>query len=303
MTYGIIGTGAVGGYYGGMLAKAGKEVHFLFHRDYEFVRNNGLQVNSCNGNFHLHPVLAYSATDQMPQCDVVLVALKTVNEKILRDLLPPLLHERTLVVLIQNGIGVEEDVQEWFPGVSLAAGLAFICSAKTEPGVVEHQCYGSINIGNYSCPDETVIATLLSDLTEAGVEARSVEYQEARWRKAVWNMPFNGLTVSLNTQTNKLLENPYTEQLVREMMMEIVRTSRALGIEHIDELFVEKMIQMTRAMVPYSPSMKLDYDFHRPMELYYIYERPLRIAREAGTPMSCLETLHAHLQFLQAHSL
>ena len=300
MTYGIIGTGAVGGYYGGNLARSGREVHFLFHRDYEYVCKNGLQVNSCNGDFHLQPVCAYKSTTEMPPCDVVLVALKTVKEEILRDLLPPLLHERTLVVLIQNGIGVEEDVQKWFPQLSLAAGLAFICSAKTEPGVVEHQCYGSINIGNYSCKDEFLVLQLIADLTAAGIEAHAVDYHEARWKKAVWNMPFNGLTVSLNTQTNKLLQNPYTERLVREMMMEIVRVSRALGIDHVDEAFVEKMLQMTRDMVPYSPSMKLDYDFHRPMELYYIYERPLEIARKAGTPMPCLETLHAHLQFLQS---
>ena len=72
----------------------------------------------------------------------------------LRDLLPPLLKEDTLVVLIQNGIGVEQDVEQQFPGIQLAAGLAFICSAKTEPGRVNHQCYGQINLGNYSCKDE-----------------------------------------------------------------------------------------------------------------------------------------------------
>lgn len=72
----------------------------------------------------------------MPKCDVVLVCLKSVNNGMLQSLLPPLLHSKTLVVLIQNGIGVEEDVQKMFPDVQLAAGLAFICSAKTEPGVV-----------------------------------------------------------------------------------------------------------------------------------------------------------------------
>ncbi len=104
MSYAIIGTGAVGGYYGGRLAQSGQDVHFLFHRDYEHVREHGLTVHSCAGDFRLDHVNAYRSTTDMPQCDVVLVALKTVNETLLRDLLPPLLHKNTLVVLIQNGI-------------------------------------------------------------------------------------------------------------------------------------------------------------------------------------------------------
>jgi 2-dehydropantoate 2-reductase len=153
MRYGIIGTGAIGGYYGAKLARAGQEVHFLLRSDYGYVKEHGLQVDSCDGSFHLADVNAYEHTEDMPPCDVVLVALKSVNNGKLQTLLPPLLHDHTLVVLIQNGIGVEEDVQKMFPDVQLAAGLAFICSAKTEPGVVSHQCYGSINLANYSCRD------------------------------------------------------------------------------------------------------------------------------------------------------
>lgn len=297
MSYGIIGTGAIGGYYGAMLAKAGNEVHFLFHKDYEYVKQYGLQVDSCNGDFHLHDVRAYAHTSEMPQCDVVLVCLKTVNNHLLTSLLPPLLHPETVVVLIQNGIGVEADVQKMFPEVHLAAGLAFICSAKTEPGRVSHQCYGSINLANYSC-DDTTLQAVCDDLLKAGVEARLVEYHEARWKKAVWNMPFNGMTVALHTETDKLLSNPHTRRLIREQMMEVVGVARQLGVKNIDEEFVEKMLVTTDAMVPYSPSMRLDYDFHRPMEIDYLYTRPIEIAREAGADMPKLAMLEAELRFL-----
>lgn len=297
MSYGIIGTGAIGGYYGAMLAKAGNEVHFLFHKDYEYVKQHGLQVDSCNGDFLLHDVRAYAHTSEMPQCDVVLVCLKTVNNHLLTSLLPPLLHPETVVVLIQNGIGVEADVQKMFPEVHLAAGLAFICSAKTEPGRVSHQCYGSINLANYSC-DDTTLQAVRDDLLKAGVEARLVEYHEARWKKAVWNMPFNGMTVALHTETDKLLSNPHTRRLIREQMMEVVGVARQLGVKNVDEEFVEKMLVTTDAMVPYSPSMRLDYDFHRPMEIDYLYTRPIEIAREAGTDMPKLAMLEAELRFL-----
>ncbi len=294
----MIGTGAIGGYYGVRLARAGHEVHFLFHKDYEYVCEHGLQVDSCDGDFHLDDVRAYDQTSRMPQCDVVLVCLKSVNNHLLPSLLPPLLHPGTLVVLIQNGIGVEDDVQRMFPQLRLAAGLAFICSAKTEPGRVSHQCYGSINLANYSCDDQKLVESVLADFQNAGVEARLVEYHEARWKKAVWNMPFNGMTVALNTETNKLLANPGTRQLIREQMMEVVNAARHLGVHNIDESFAEKMITTTDAMVPYSPSMKLDYDFHRTMEIEYLYTRPIEIARAAGFDMPKLAMLEAELRFL-----
>ena len=299
MRYGIIGTGAIGGYYGGKLAHSGQEVHFLFHKDYDFVRENGLQVDSCDGSFHLDHVNAYASTADMPKCDVVLVGLKTINNHLLPKLLSPLLHENSVVVLIQNGIGVEADVQQMFPNTALIAGLAFICSAKTEPGRVNHQCYGSINLGNYSCKDERLFNTILNDFTNAGIQAGSVPYEEARWKKAVWNMPFNGMTVALNTQTDLLLQHPDTRQLIRDLMMEVIDAARHLGVTGIDESFADKMIETTDAMTPYSPSMKLDFDFHRPMEIHYIYTRPIEIARAAGFRMAKLEMLEAELRFLQ----
>ena len=304
MRYGIIGTGAIGGYYGAKLAHAGQEVHFLLHSDYEYVKQHGLQVDSCDGSFHLDDVNAYRQTKDMPACDVVLVGLKSVNNDKLPALLPPLLHDKaakakTLVVLIQNGIGVEEDVQKMFPDVQLAAGLAFICSSKTKPGLVSHQCYGSINLANYSCRDEALMQAVVDEFREAGIETGLVEYHEARWKKAVWNMPFNGMTVALHTQTDLLLKNASTRQLIREQMMEVVGAAQHLGAKNVDEAFVDKMIETTDAMTPYSPSMRLDYDFHGPMEIYYLYTRPLEMAREAGYRMPKLEMLEAELRFLE----
>ena len=299
MKYAIIGTGAVGGYYGGRLAHAGNEVHFLLHSDYDYVHEHGLQVDSCDGSFHLDAPNIYHTTADMPKVDVVIVALKTTRNHMLKELLPPLLHPETLVLLIQNGIGLEPILQQQFPNLYLAAGLAFICSAKTEPGRVNHQCYGSINIGNYSCKNQKIVDRLIQDFTEAGIKAASIEYHEARWKKAVWNMPFNGMTVVMNAQTNQLLANPATMQLIRRQMMEVIGAAQALGVKGLDESFADRMIEMTLSMTPYSPSMKLDYDFHRPMEIDYLYSNAIAEAHRAGYTMPCLEMLEAQLRFLQ----
>lgn len=296
MRYAVIGTGAIGGYYGAMFAKAGKDVHFLLHSDYGYVREHGLSVQSCNGDFHLANINAYDSTAAMPKADVVIVALKTTNNAVLRTLLPPIIHEHTAVLLIQNGIGVEEYVERMIPGIQLIAGLAFICSAKTEPGCVRHQAYGSINLGNYSCRDGETIGRMIADFTEAGITAKEVQYDEARWRKAVWNMPFNGMTVAMDTTTDRLLADTRMREVIREMMREVIEASRACGVTTIPDDFIDTMIQMTLEMVPYSPSMKLDYDFHRKMEIEYLYTRPIEIARSHGYRMVRLEMLEAELR-------
>lgn len=302
MRYAVIGTGAVGGYYGGRLANAGHDVHFLLHSDYDYIKQNGLQVDSCNGSFHLDSPNIYRSTADMPKADVVIVALKTTRNQLLKELLPPLLHSETLVLLIQNGIGPEPELQQWFPNLYIAAGLAFICSAKTEPGRVNHQCYGNINIGNYSCKNTEIIDCLMSDFIQSGINAALVEYHEARWKKAVWNMPFNGMTVVMNAQTDKLLAQPDTLSLIRRQMLEVIGAAQALGVQNIDATFADKMIENTIKMVPYSPSMKLDYEYHRLMEIDFLYTNAIKAAHSVGYAMPCLEMLEAQLRFIDSHN-
>ena len=299
LSYSVVGTGAIGGFYGGRLAYAGRTVRFLLHSDYEYVRQHGLQVDSCDGDFVLPHVEAYRNVEAMPQSDVILVALKSVNNHdLLPKLLRPLIHEGVTVVLIQNGIGLEDDLQSVFPGLHIVAGLAFICSAKVGPGHIRHQDFGSINLGNFSCPEDRFEA-LLSDIRDAGLTAAEVPYLEARWKKAVWNMPFNGMTVALNTSTDKLLNTPATRQLIYDQMMEVVGAAQALGVSTLTSEFADKMMETTDHMVPYSPSMKLDFDNGRPMEIEYLYSRPIAEARKAGFDMPKLAMLEAELRFIE----
>ena len=132
---------------------------------------------------------------------------------------------------------------------------------------------------------------------EPGIGVADVEYRQARWKKAVWNMPFNGMTVALDTQTDRLLSCPSTLSLVKAQMMEVIGAANALGVEGLDESFADKMIRNTQVMVPYSPSMKLDYDFHRPMEIEFLYTRPIAEARAVGYEMPRLAMLESLLRY------
>jgi len=300
LKYGIIGSGAIGGYYGGKLANAGKDVHFLLHSDYEYVKKNGLQINSVDGNFHLSDINVYHKTADIPQCDVVLVGLKSTNNHLLKNMLPPLLHKKTLVILIQNGLGLEEDLQKEFPDLHIAAGLAFIYSSKLKDGHITHQGLGNINIGSYSCPNSSLLETIVTDFQESGIDATLSDYQEARWKKLIWNIAFNGVSVVLNTTTDKLLHNPYSLQMLRKMMLEVIQVANHSEIENkIEESYIDSMIELTKKMPAYSPSMKLDFDFHRPLETYYIYSRPVIEAQKIGLDMPLVSMIEKQLKFIE----
>ncbi len=299
MRYAIIGTGAIGGFYGGRLARAGHDVHFLLHTDYEYVRANGLSIRSCDGSFTIARPHAYASAGQMPQCDVALVCLKTTANAQLPALLAPLIAPGTLVVLIQNGIGVEADVAEAIPGVQLAAGLAFVCSTKTAPGLITHASGGAITIANYSCRDATLISALQADLASAGISVSVAPYAEARWKKAVWNMPFNGLASVLGLTTDRIIASPSGERLVGALMAEVIGAARACGATAVDYSFAQKMMHMTRRMPPYSPSMKVDLDLGRPMEIQYLYTRPIIEARRHGFAMERTEVIEAQLRAIE----
>ncbi|WP_423126355.1 putative 2-dehydropantoate 2-reductase [Gaoshiqia sp. Z1-71] len=300
LTYGLIGTGALGGYYGGLLAKSGHDVHFLFNSDYRYVCENGLRIDSVNGDFHLNKLNAYASTSGMPVCDVILVCLKTTHNHLLKDLLLPLIHKNSLVVMIQNGLGIEAELEKQLPDVQISGGLAFICSNKTGPGHISHLDLGKLVLGAYKLNRPEMLQQLCNDFQQAGVPCRlSEDLYHARWQKLVWNVPFNGMAVVLNTTTDRIMANEAARTLALELMQEVIGGANHCGV-NLDEAFAHSMLEMTAGMAPYAPSMKLDYDFKRPMEIEAIYSNPVREAAKAGFEMKKVSMLEKQLQFIQA---
>ena len=301
LRYAVIGTGALGGFYGGNLARAGKEVHFLFRSDYKHVCENGLQVDSIHGNFHLSDVNAYHNSSEMPVSDVILVCLKTTGNHSLPEMIRPMIHSKSLVVLVQNGLGLEEELAAALPNLQVAGGLAFICSNKIGPGHVQHLDFGRLILGSYNVSDSEILKSVVADFQLSGIHAElSTDLSYARWQKLVWNIPFNGMTVVLQTTTDRLMENVQTRELSQQLMLEVIHGANACGVL-LKESLARQMIEMTVKMKPYAPSMRLDFDHHRPMEIEYIYSKPIEAARNAGFEMSKVSMLEKQLRFIQAN--
>ena len=146
-SYAMLGTGALGGYYGGCLQKAGLDVHFLLRSDYNHVSQSGLVIESTDGDFTLSQVNAYQDVKDMPRCDVVAIALKTTQNYLLPDLLLPVLKDDGVVLVLQNGLGVEDAVAEIVSSHRVIGGMCFVCANKVAPGHIRHLDYKAISLG------------------------------------------------------------------------------------------------------------------------------------------------------------
>jgi 2-dehydropantoate 2-reductase len=305
-TYAIIGTGAVGGFYGARLQQAGAQVHFLLRSDCEHVRQNGLFVESPEGDITLK-VNAYRHPSDMPKCDVVVVALKTTHNHLLPQLLPPALKDTGVVLVLQNGLGVEEDVAKIAGPERVMGGLCFLCSNKIGPGHIRHLDYGYITLGEYApdyraCGVTERMRLVASDFQRAGIPINLAEdLLLARWEKLVWNIPYNGLSVVLDARTDELMANPDTRTLVEQLMREVLAGAAACN-RPIPDSFVQKMLDHTEKMTPYRTSMKLDFDTGRPLEVEAIFGNPLRAAMRAGAQLPQIATLYRQLKFLDARN-
>ncbi len=148
--YAIIGSGALGGLYGGLLARSGFEVHFLLHSDYEHVSKHGLRIESPLGDFELPNVNAHATAASMPACDVTIVGLKTTRNRLLAELLPAPTRDGGTVLVLQNGLDVEADSVEVVGIDRVLGGCCFLCSNKVGPGHIRHLDYGRIVFGEYA---------------------------------------------------------------------------------------------------------------------------------------------------------
>lgn len=298
-SYAILGTGALGGFYGARLQRAGCDVHFLLHSDYEHVARHGLICESKDGDFTLPKIKAYRDIRDMPRCDVVCVCLKTTQNHLLPELLPPVVKDTGVVLVMQNGLGVEEEVAKIVGAGRVMGGLCFLCSNKVGPGHIRHLDYGTVSLGEFSKRGITErMRGIGDDFQRANIPIQLVEdLAVARWQKLVWNIPYNGLSVVRNANTDALMAEPHTRQLVEQVMREVVADARASGVP-VGEEIVEKMLQYTDKMKPYRTSMKIDFDERRPMEVEAIFGNPLRTAQKAGAKSPLLEALYRQLKFI-----
>lgn len=306
---GIIGTGAIGGFYGVMLARAGFDVHFLLRSEFDAVARNGLTVDSqLHGLLKLDKVQAYASAADMPPCDWLLIGAKTTGNGGVASAIVRAAAPDAKVLLLQNGLGVEDALRAVLPdALHLLGGLCFVCVHRMGPGQITHQAFGAVNIGYHSGPADAStrkhwVEQGASLFHQAGIDSVAMDNLDlARWQKLVWNVPYNGLSVLLNASTTPLMADDDSRALIQGLMAEVVQGAQACG-HVLPKGYAEHLLRVTGDMPDYRPSMYHDFTERRPLELDAIYARPLATALAAGCDMPKVRALYHALAFIDRNN-
>lgn len=296
-SFAMVGSGAVGSYYGGRLAKAGHDVRFLLRSDYQVVKESGLRVESIDGDFTLAEVACAQTAGEIGPVDVVLVAWKATANKHAEEVISPLLHDGTVILTLQNGLGNIEHLGGLFGRERILGAMCFVCINRIEAGLIRHTGGGMISMGEAQGGITPRLRELAGSFEGAGVSCQVAgNFQEVQWRKLVWNIPFNGLCITEGgIDTGELLTQPGGEERVRELMREVVAAAAGLGFE-IEAAFIDEQINRTYPMKDYRPSSMLDYVHGHPVEVEAIWGEPRRRAEEAGVSVPRLRELEAKIK-------
>jgi 2-dehydropantoate 2-reductase len=329
----IIGSGAVGSYYGARLWEAGHSVKYLFRgENFHAATRNGLNVTSVEGNMFVpeKEIQAFQETNEIGKVDWVLVSLKSSSLDAIPDLIYPLLDPlRTRVLVIMNGL-IEHDLIRMLKkrfGESidnakapleccqtLYGGMALVCSNRLGPAVVHHSYGGLLTAGVASSRslDPVQDEAAFRDLWKGNkVEiAYEPSLLRGRWRKMIWNLPFNGISVAMGGVTiDRVVSDAGLRELAYKVMDETIEAANADlertygkgGFIPLGQEDKDCMMTLSDEMGPYKTSTMLDLINRRSMEVQYMFRKPVERAREFGTPVPHLETLVVQIEALQRH--
>ncbi len=296
----VCGAGAVGVYFGGRLAQSGCEVSVVARSDYEAALRNGYDIKSRAGDFHFMPHRVLRRAGEYGEAaDFVILSSKILpgvdQTALVRDALES--SPDAKLVLMQNGIGIEEPMRQAFPHHEIISAVAYIGSSRPAPGKVLHTGAGNLHIGNYPSGAGEGVERLSELFAAGGVECRVTDnIALCRWKKLLWNLPYNPVSVlGGSLSTGEMTMRDSIEELTIDLMHEVAAVASSCGVELTEEM-IEQNIQFTRDFPPYKTSMLQDFESGRALETGAILGNAVDMARRNGVKVPKMEVCYALLQ-------
>ncbi|MBO5763270.1 MAG: ketopantoate reductase family protein [Lentisphaeria bacterium] len=287
----LIAPGAIGAYFGGKLALAGASVA-IAGRNCDDLCRDGFEIRSIAGDFQWRPAQWEGAADW------ILIAGKFLPDADYRPYAVPYIDAHTRVLLIQNGIGVEDLWLERFPDTPLYSAVAYIGASRTARNRVEHTGSGYLIFGRHCGAPEPEAAELAELWHSAGIRADLTgEIQSYRWKKLLWNVPYNVVSVLSRSDTRRMMDGGSLEAVCLAMMEETAAVAAACGFPQAPEI-LQETAAYTRDFPAYKTSMLLDFEAARPMEIEGILGNVVRLAQHHQVPVPHLSMAYALLTAL-----
>lgn len=283
----VVGAGAVGGWYGGLLAEKGHQVNLVTRRDYSQINQTGLCLRDLNGEKVIRSLKAFPDCQTIGQCDLIIIAAKSTANQELPALIKPLIGPTTLLLTLQNGMGNCEIFSGLFSPDKIIGGLCFVCINRIHPAVIENTHSGYIRMAAaHGTPHENV-RRCVELFKEIGVDCQAEDSLDSiLWKKLCWNIPFNGLAIAAGGLTTDLIMESKelrscAERLMKEVQEAALQCGYPFSNEHIDRQF-----RVTMGMGAYRPSSLIDYLEGREVEVEGLWGEPLRrgLAQDVKMP-------------------
>lgn len=288
----IAGAGAVGGYYGAMLSKAGHKVSYLVTPEsYAVIHDKGLTVKSRGEVWTFHPEVSVNPAI-LPPCDLIIIAVKRNNTEKVLDTLHPVIKKGTVILPLQNGIDSEEEVLNRFPDSRVLGGIAFIGARLEERGVVVHEGAGSLSIGELDGSESGLVQSIVKMFKDAGVPAKlSSNIYKGKWQKLSWNAVFNPLSVIMNGNIGHILDSRDALDVAFKIFYEISAVAETKGI-FLEEGLLDEHLKVTQKLRAFHTSMYEDFIRGNQTEIDYFNGYVCRegVKQNIPTPVNCMVT-------------
>jgi 2-dehydropantoate 2-reductase len=294
----IMGSGAMGGYIGGRLAQAGRNVTFIDKGQHlHAIRNNGLQVQSPTGDFLIKPVKATDDPAEIGPVDLIFFCVKSYDVTSAAEMLRPVMGPQTVIIPVQNGIGHIEKIGDILGAEHLLGGVSLIMGHVAKPGIVQHHHapdsfeFGEVKGGHSSRCDriEEVLAV-------SGFKATTCSnIVERMW----WKLSaYSGVGVFCVVRGDRgvIWATPETKALYRQAITEAVTVAKARDIPLADSVPSEHIAILDPLPPQWKPSMLTALEQGHPLELDAIQGALCNIGKEVGVPTPINDFIYSCLK-------
>jgi 2-dehydropantoate 2-reductase len=294
----VYGAGAVGGFFGGLLARAGEDVAFVARgAQLDALRSAGLTIDSTQlGSISIPAVSVASSARESGIADLILVCVKTHQLAAAFDDLSSAITSGTIIVPLQNGVEADEQLSARFPQNVILPAVVYVGATVETPGVVRHVAAGTIGIGANRPEDEAALPAIRDVLARSGQPVHvSRDIQRERWHKLMWNAAFNSVSAVSGREPAHLLAHAETRALIHRIMEEVLAVGRACGANlHSED--VDEHIAWTERATGLKTSTMVDRERGRTMESDGLLGVIVRKGHDVGVATPCSATVYALLK-------
>jgi 2-dehydropantoate 2-reductase len=295
----IVGAGAVGGYFGACLCRAGLDVTFLVRRQtYIKIEKDGLFIKSPLGDFVVHPPLIQNVSE-IPFADLIIIAVKCYDFKETLSAIAPLVAKGSTVLTLQNGVDSEELALDYFKQDCVVAGVVYITARLAEPGLIEHFRRGTISFGERSGKKSERAVKIHTLIAQSKIPCHLTEQiLKEKWEKLCWNATFNPLSVILDQPLSLILKSNDLSGIVRQAIREIIAVAEKEQIT-LHEDIIEDTIAVTHALQDHYTSMYEDYKNGNQTEIEHLNGDIVRRGEKHGIKTPVHKTLYSLIKGLE----